>query len=97
LRARLGEDSWLEFLRVPAMSAGLYRLPKGSRDEQGPHREDEVYVVLDGRATLEVEGERVSVGPHSIVFVPAMAGHRFIDIEEDLLSLVVFAPAETEG
>jgi mannose-6-phosphate isomerase-like protein (cupin superfamily) len=87
---------WLEFLRVPAMSAGLYRLPAGGRDEQTPHREDEVYVVLEGRATLEVDGDRVAVGPHSIVFVPANADHRFVDIQEDLVSLVVFAPAETE-
>jgi mannose-6-phosphate isomerase-like protein (cupin superfamily) len=93
----MGDEPWLEFLRVPSMSAGLYRLPKGTQDPQEPHREDEAYVILEGRATLDVDGERVAVGPGSIVFVPANSDHRFTDIQEDLLSLVVFAPAETEG
>ena len=97
VRARMGEQPWLEFLRVPSMSAGLYRLPKGGEDQQTPHREDEVYVILEGRATLEVDGERVAVGPDSVAFVEAHADHRFVDIEKDLLALVVFAPAETEG
>jgi mannose-6-phosphate isomerase-like protein (cupin superfamily) len=56
-----------------------------------------VYVILEGRATLEVDGERVAVGPDSVAFVEAHADHRFVDIEKDLLALVVFAPAETEG
>jgi hypothetical protein len=29
-----------EFLRVPTMSAGLYRLPAGGHDPQSPHAED---------------------------------------------------------
>jgi len=35
--------SYLEFLRVPAMSAGVYVLPKSGVDSQKPHREDEMY------------------------------------------------------
>jgi hypothetical protein len=34
---------YLEFLRVPAMSAGLYVLPAGAADPQHPHSEDELY------------------------------------------------------
>src|SRR5690348_8152053 len=33
---------YLEFLRVPAMSAGIYALPKGGEDLQSPHQEDEI-------------------------------------------------------
>ena len=41
-----------EFLRVPALSVGLYRLTAGSQDRQQPHGEDEVYYALSGRGRL---------------------------------------------
>lgn len=41
---------YLEFLRRPSMSLGLYVLPAGGTDPQQPHAEDEVYYILDGRA-----------------------------------------------
>jgi hypothetical protein len=34
---------YLEFLRVPDLSMGLYVLPAGSVDPQSPHTEDEAY------------------------------------------------------
>jgi mannose-6-phosphate isomerase-like protein (cupin superfamily) len=44
---------YLEFLRIPAMSAGLYVLAAGEKDPQSPHREDEMYYVVRGRSQLE--------------------------------------------
>ena len=88
-------ELYLEFLRRPSMSMGLYALPAGADDPQGPHEQDEVYYVLEGRATLEVEGEDRPVQGGSVVYVPAHAVHRFHAIEEDLTVLVFFAPAET--
>jgi hypothetical protein len=43
---------YLEFLRVPAMSAGLYLLDAGADDPQTPHAEDELYYVVSGRGHL---------------------------------------------
>jgi mannose-6-phosphate isomerase-like protein (cupin superfamily) len=91
-----GGVAYQEFLRVPAMSMGIYRIPAGAADPQSPHTEDEVYVVVSGRAVLTVEGERRPVGPGSIAFVAASADHRFVDVTQDLVTLVVFAPAETD-
>ena len=39
-------EAWSEFLRVPALSMGLYTLSAGSRDPQHPHTEDEGYYVV---------------------------------------------------
>jgi mannose-6-phosphate isomerase-like protein (cupin superfamily) len=86
---------YLEFLRVNTMSAGIYRLPTGARDPQSPHDEDEVYVVIEGRAVLNVDGERRPVGPGSVAFVGAHAEHRFEDVAEDLVAVVLFAPPES--
>lgn len=92
---RAGGERYHEFLRVPAMSAGVYGLPAGAPDPQPVHAEDEVYVVLRGRGTLRVAGEDRPMSPGSIAYVAAGVDHRFHSIEEDLEVLVLFAPAES--
>jgi mannose-6-phosphate isomerase-like protein (cupin superfamily) len=85
---------YLEFLRRPSLSMGVYRLPTGGVDPQSPHSEDEVYYVIEGKAQIRVGEEDRSVGAGSIVYVAAHVPHRFHSIEEDLTVLVFFAPAE---
>lgn len=85
---------YLEFLRVPSMSAGVYYLAAGAPDGQQPHTEDELYVVLRGRAAIRVADEDAPVAAGSAVFVPAHVPHHFHSIEEELAVLVLFAPAE---
>ena len=87
--------SWVEHVRSDHLSVGTYCLRAGGVDDQVPHREDELYVVASGQATLEVAGERIPVRQGSAVFVPAHARHRFLDIAADLTVLVVFGPAYT--
>jgi mannose-6-phosphate isomerase-like protein (cupin superfamily) len=84
--------SYAEFLRRPGISMGIYHIPAGGKDPQHPHDADEVYVVLAGRGELEVEGERLPVGPGRVVSVDRGADHRFTEVAEDLSVLVVFAP-----
>ena len=85
---------YLEFLRVPALSVGLYVLPAGGVDGQQPHSADEVYYVVSGRGQIMVAGESRPVGPGSVIYVKAHDDHRFHDIAEELAILVFFAPAE---
>jgi mannose-6-phosphate isomerase-like protein (cupin superfamily) len=89
--------AYREFLRVPALSCGLYILPAGGTDPQSPHTEDEIYYVVHGRATLDVGDHEHLVHPGSVVYVAANLPHRFHSIEEDLRILVFFAPAEGTG
>jgi mannose-6-phosphate isomerase-like protein (cupin superfamily) len=91
---RTGE-LYLEFLRRDSLSCGLYVLEPGADDPQTPHQEDEVYVVLAGRARLTVAGRDQPVGPGSVVFVARTVPHRFADVTERLSVLVLFAPAES--
>jgi quercetin dioxygenase-like cupin family protein len=93
-RAESGRE-YREFLRVPAMSAGLYVLAAGAADRQKPHREDEVYYVIRGRARFKAGAEDREVSTGSVIFVAAEVGHRFYEITEELELLVIFAPAET--
>ena len=94
-RAKVGK-LYLEFLRVPAMSAGVYMLPKGGTDPQKPHREDEMYYVIRGRARMQIGSDHAEVRAGSVIFVEAELEHRFYAIEEELEVLVFFAPAEQE-
>lgn len=87
--------SYLEFLRLPAMSAGVYTLPAGAIDLQKPHNEDEMYYVVRGRARMRAGSEDQAIGPGSVIFVAAKIEHRLYDIEEELVVLVFFAPAES--
>ena len=61
-RAESQPSPYLEFLRVPQLSCGIYQLPVGATDTQSAHDEDEVYFVLKGRATLEIDGEAKPLG-----------------------------------
>jgi mannose-6-phosphate isomerase-like protein (cupin superfamily) len=94
LRRRAQGVRYREFLRKPALSAGLYVLPAGGTDPQQPHEEDEVYLVLRGRARIRVGTEDRAVEPGTVIYVAAHVEHRFHDIAEELSVAVFFAPAE---
>ena len=85
---------YLEFLKVPDLSMGLYILPAGGTDPQSPHTEDEVYYVVSGKAQIKVADEDRAVQAGSIVYVAKNVEHRFHSVEEELTVIVFFAPAE---
>jgi mannose-6-phosphate isomerase-like protein (cupin superfamily) len=74
----------------PGLEIGVYVLVAPEPDRQQPHVDDEVYVVLQGRGVLEVEGEAIEVSEGKAAFVPAGADHRFTGYE-GLSVLVVFS------
>lgn len=84
-----------EFLRVPALSVGVYVLAAGAIDPQKPHQEDEVYYVVRGHAHMRIGEEEQVVKGGSVIFVAAEVEHRFFDISEELELLVFFTPAES--
>jgi mannose-6-phosphate isomerase-like protein (cupin superfamily) len=85
---------YLEFLKVPDLSMGLYVLNADGTDPQSPHTENEVYYVVSGRAKILVADEERDVQAGSIVYVVKNVAHHFHSIEEELTVLVFFAPAE---
>jgi mannose-6-phosphate isomerase-like protein (cupin superfamily) len=87
-------DLYIEFLRHPSMSMGLYELAAGATDPQSPHTEDEAYYIVSGRGQIRVADEDQPISPGSVIFVGKNVPHKFHTIEEDLKILVFFAPAE---
>jgi len=88
------QGAYLRFLKERSMSAGLYALSPGGTDTQQPHDQDEIYVVVSGRAHLTVGEETSLVARGCVVHVPAGVPHRFHHITEELRVLVVFSPPE---
>ena len=88
-----------EVVRAPSgsLSVSASRRPTGSKDDQSPHAEDEVYYVIGGRAMFEFDGGAVPVAAGSLVFVPAGAEHRFADITEDMQTLIFWSPSRAHA
>jgi mannose-6-phosphate isomerase-like protein (cupin superfamily) len=59
-------------------------------DEQTPHEQDEVYVVVRGRGVLFHDGKRDPFGPGDFLFVAAATEHCFEDFSDDFLMWRVF-------
>jgi mannose-6-phosphate isomerase-like protein (cupin superfamily) len=87
-----GPNAFVEHLRVPTMSVGTYSIPVSGADDQVPHDEDEVYVVIAGRGRITAGATTLDIEPGTTLFVPAGEEHRFHDVAEDLALLVLFAP-----
>jgi mannose-6-phosphate isomerase-like protein (cupin superfamily) len=62
---------------LESLGLGVFRVPPGGR---GPglhvHRFDQIYYVYRGTMDLEIGFERYSVGPHTLVILPAGMPHR---------------------
>jgi mannose-6-phosphate isomerase-like protein (cupin superfamily) len=89
-RRRSGQP-YLEFLRRPSLSCGIYVLPPGAKDLQSPHDEDEMYFVVSGKGRVRVGGEERAVGPGSVLYIEATSEHSFFEIDEEITLLVFFA------
>jgi mannose-6-phosphate isomerase-like protein (cupin superfamily) len=76
------------------LQVGVYVLVAPEPDRQQPHEWDEIYVVLEGRGTLEVEGEQIALAEGGAAFVKAGAEHRFVGYE-GLSLLVLFDKSQT--
>lgn len=79
-------------LRHGTMKAGLYA-PENI-DTQGPHRQDELYVVVSGSGDFVKNGERVRFAAHDVLFVEAGSTHRFENFTDDFSTWVIFWGAE---
>ena len=90
------EKAYLEFLRVSSLNCGIYVLGEGAKDGQSPHKQDELYYIIKGKAILRVGNEDQAVKTGSIVYVAREIEHQFHSIEEELTVLVFFATGPIE-
>lgn len=59
-------------------------------NQQTPHTQDEIYVIVEGRGVLFHDGKRDPFEPGDVMFIAAGTEHRFEDFTENLAVWVVF-------
>jgi mannose-6-phosphate isomerase-like protein (cupin superfamily) len=74
----------------PGLEVGVYVLVAPEPDHQNAHADDELYIMLEGRGELTIEGKSMPLVEGQAAFVPAGAEHQFTGYE-GLSVLVVFA------
>jgi mannose-6-phosphate isomerase-like protein (cupin superfamily) len=89
--------TWHEVLHRTALRTEIYTIPADRPDPQEPHRDDELYYVLDGNATIHIAGVDTRVLPGSLIYIPAGVRHYFHALDGNLTLLVFFAAIPSEA
>jgi mannose-6-phosphate isomerase-like protein (cupin superfamily) len=74
----------------------VYTLVAPEPDRERANAADELYVVLEGRGLLDVEGKQLELREGHAVFIPAGARHRF-SAYEHLSVLAILAGRHDAG
>lgn len=59
-------------------------------NQQAPHTQDELYIVVNGKGVLFHDGKRDDFGPGDAMFVAAGTEHHFEDFTDDFAVWVAF-------
>ncbi len=74
------------------IALGYVSVDKGNSTATGFHDdEEEIYVILKGRAVLMIGEEEQEVGPGSVAYVPRNHKHRMKCISDEKLEYLYFA------
>ncbi len=71
-----------------SMSVEIYRPEK--IDKQTPHKQDELYIVINGTGEFMNDGKLSEFKPGDVVFAPAGVDHRFVNFTDDFVTWVIF-------
>jgi len=74
------------------IALGYVSVDNGNSTVTGFHDdEEEIYVILKGRAILMMDNEEQEVGPGSVAYVPRNTKHKMACISEEKLEYLYFA------
>ena len=57
---------------------------------QTPHEQDELYIVIEGKGVLDINGVEYPFSVGDVLFVPAGVEHRFVEISPGIKMWAVF-------
>ena len=86
-------------LGVRNLRANVFTLAEGSMSRHLHHEQEELYLVLEGTALLDVDDRQFKVGEREAIGVPARAWHRVSNAGTGPLTFFVVAapPAENDA
>lgn len=78
---------------VEKQSLAEASLPPGAATDRHYHKKsEELYFILDGEGTMEIDGESKSIGPGDAILIPAGQWHQITAGVEKLTFLCCCAP-----
>ena len=87
-RLKLMPAPFVELLRINDLSVEIFA-PRLT-DQQGPHSQDEFYIVSSGSGTFRRGSEKVAFSAGDLLFVPAGVDHQFESFSSDFVTYVIF-------
>ena len=90
LDSKDNSNYFLDFLYNNSFEVGVLRLNPDQKDTQGPHSEDELYIVMEGKGYINMVGKNHEIRKGSCIFVPSKTKHYFHGNKEQLVVLYVF-------
>jgi mannose-6-phosphate isomerase-like protein (cupin superfamily) len=97
LSEKLSVQRLSDRLGLTQMRANVYTLAEGSMSRHLHREQEELYVVLDGTAMVDVDEERVKLGERDALAVPARAWHRVSNVGVGPMTFLVVAAPPTAG
>jgi mannose-6-phosphate isomerase-like protein (cupin superfamily) len=82
---------FIDVMNTSTMEVGIINLKKDQEDTQQPHVSDEIYYVISGSGTIEIDGIRNEVNPGKIIYIPKRICHSFHAISNELVILYILA------
>ncbi|HEX2408956.1 MAG TPA: cupin domain-containing protein [Nitrososphaeraceae archaeon] len=82
---------FIDVINTSTMEVGLINLKKDQEDTQHPHVSDEIYYVISGRGTIEIDGIKNEVNPGKIIYIPKKIPHLFHATSNELVVLYILA------
>jgi mannose-6-phosphate isomerase-like protein (cupin superfamily) len=90
-------DGW-HLLRSDSLSVIQERMPPGTGEQLHYHeRAQQVFYILSGIATFEVDGEIKTVLPNQSLHIPPNAKHRILNNGADDLHFMVISQPKSHG
>ena len=86
---------FIDFTTTRDIQAGILRLHANENDTQEPHPVDEVYFVIQGNGTININGKNYPIKEGTSIFVPASTEHRFHSNSEDLVVFYALGSSNT--
>ena len=84
-------------LDLHQMRANVFTLAEGSMSRHMHREQEEVYLVLDGTAMIDVDERQFKVGEREVLAVPPGAWHRVANVGEGPLTFFVVAAPPADG
>ena len=79
------------FLNLKTMEVGIINLKKGQKDTQQPHSFDEIYYIIRGNGTIDIEGVKNKVNPGKIIYIPKNVRHSFHASSDKIIALYIIS------